>query len=505
MKQEIWTDIKGYEGYYQVSNLGRIRALFPYKGQDAPRILKNVIGPKRKQPVVFLKFNGKTESCPIYRLVAISFVDGFVEGCSIKHKDGNVQNCRADNLICLETEAVKDLQGEEWRSVLGYEGFYEVSNLGRVRSLNYRRRKEIQLRELVLSTSGYYEVVLSNGISLKHHRVHRLVAMAFVDGYEEGLYVNHKDENKLNNRADNLEWISQIENNAYGTVRERQAATIHAKLSRLVERIDEKGLVIASYKSQSAAARSMGYTIERIKGYCQKGIDGWRYVGDKRITTIKTAKYVLPKEMDSSAEEWRNVVGFEGHYMISSKGRVKSLSHPRWTGYNYHMTKEKILAPRPQNGYVFVELYKDGKCTRKPVHRLVAEAYVPNDNPLRNVVNHINEDGTDNRVINLEWVTQKENLNYGTCNKRQGEARRRNGVERRILDERNNNGSYGAEKPVLCIDLDGCIVAEYQSISIASRALKLSSSHISACCKGKCLSVGGYHWQYIDVERKGNS
>lgn len=103
---------------------------------------------------------------------------------------------------------------EEWRPVLGYEGQYEVSNLGRVRSLDRvlsvtgqrdRLNKGRMLRPGIGST-GYYLVSLAlNGIS-KTHKIHRLVALAFVDGYKPGLIVCHRDNNSLNNEAINLRW-----------------------------------------------------------------------------------------------------------------------------------------------------------------------------------------------------------------------------------------------------------------------------------------------------------
>lgn len=104
-------------------------------------------------------------------------------------------------------------------------------------------------------------------------------------------------------------------------------------------------------------------------------------------------------------EIWRSVVGYNGKYMVSTLGRVRN-------------KKGDILKPYPNRcGYLRVGLYNNGVYHREFVHRLVAEAYLPNSLNLP-IVNHKNEDKEDNRLENLEWVTEKYNLNYGTLNKR---------------------------------------------------------------------------------------
>ena len=109
---------------------------------------------------------------------------------------------------------------EEWRDIEGYEGLYQVSNLGRVKSLNYNRTKS----EKILKTAmrrGYLGVTLFKDGKPKTFMVHRLVAMMFINNPEKLPVVNHKDEDKLNNNADNLEWCTILYNNCYGTRLER--------------------------------------------------------------------------------------------------------------------------------------------------------------------------------------------------------------------------------------------------------------------------------------------
>ena len=101
--------------------------------------------------------------------------------------------------------AIEPIENEEWKWIEGYEGTYKVSNYGRV--ANFKG-----LREHFSNGNGYYQINLSKEGNVKKYSVHKLVAKAFVDGYKEGLVVNHKDLNKTNNHHSNLEWITQKEN-----------------------------------------------------------------------------------------------------------------------------------------------------------------------------------------------------------------------------------------------------------------------------------------------------
>ena len=122
---------------------------------------------------------------------------------------------------------------EEWRPIEGYEGLYEVSNLGRVRSVDryvkskgesYWLRKGKMLSP-AKDKNGYLKVNLSCNGKNNIIRVHRLVAEAFIPAIEGLSEVNHKDEDKTNNRVENLEWCDRKYNNNYGTKIERQKNT----------------------------------------------------------------------------------------------------------------------------------------------------------------------------------------------------------------------------------------------------------------------------------------
>ena len=120
-----------------------------------------------------------------------------------------------------------DLEGEIWRNIENYPN-YQVSNLGRVKSLNHRRtgREKILVQSF---NNGYLLVKLYDGNGGgKNHRVHRLVAKAFVhnDSPNEKIYIDHYDTNRSNNKANNLRWVTSIENmNNYLTKQHMSQAT----------------------------------------------------------------------------------------------------------------------------------------------------------------------------------------------------------------------------------------------------------------------------------------
>lgn len=123
-------------------------------------------------------------------------------------------------------------------------------------------------------------------------------------------------------------------------------------------------------------------------------------------------------------KRWNDVKGYEGLYQVSNFGNVKSLK--RIQQYRYadkgvreRIVNEKLLRPAPtgKKHYLSVSLYKDGKSCTKAVHRLVAEAFIPNPLGLMQV-NHKDEDKSNNSANNLEWCTCKYNINYGSGNSR---------------------------------------------------------------------------------------
>lgn len=149
---------------------------------------------------------------------------------------------------------------EEWKDIEGYEGLYQVSTFGRIRSCNRTIETSLNVRRYTgriikqQEHKGYLSVMLSNTGTQTRMPVHRIVAKAFIPNPDNLPEVNHKDENPSNNAVYNLEWCDRLYNANYGTAMERMAQ----KRSVAVEQYDIKGNYINSYRSTREAARALG-------------------------------------------------------------------------------------------------------------------------------------------------------------------------------------------------------------------------------------------------------
>lgn len=176
---------------------------------------------------------------------------------------------------------------EEWRDIAGYEGYYQVSNYGKVRSVDFSfengKAKYIKRRILKQETlRDYLRVGLSKDSIHKHFQVHRLVAMTFPDLVDwtedakgkpfEEIQVNHKNECKWDNAVWNLEWCDADYNTHYGTAIERRANKQKKTMSTIkpVKQYTKDGQFIAEYLSIREAARQTGIDFTYISACCRK-------------------------------------------------------------------------------------------------------------------------------------------------------------------------------------------------------------------------------------------
>lgn len=172
------------------------------------------------------------------------------------------------------------MKQEIWRNVEGYEN-YQVSNLGNVKSLNYRNTGTEQILKPRDDTHGYLIVALFKKGKGKNFKIHRLVAKAFLANPENFGDVNHKNEIKTDNRVENLEWCTRQYNLNYGTHNERVAKTLGIPVVQLTK----TGEYVATYQSAKYLKRNFNFNDTRINQCCRgirkthKGYS-WQFLSD---------------------------------------------------------------------------------------------------------------------------------------------------------------------------------------------------------------------------------
>ena len=187
-------------------------------------------------------------------------------------------------------------------------------------------------------------------------------------------------------------------------------------------------------------------------------------------------------------EIWKDVIGYEGLYQVSSLGRIKSVCRRVYNPglSTYRIQNERILKTFPdKKGYIRVILSKEGKIKIHLLHRIVAKAFLSNPNNYPQI-NHIDENPRNNSVNNLEWCDNKYNTNYRNHPKRIVESQ---------------------SIPIVQYDLNGHIIKEWSSAREAERQLKIPNVNILRCCCGgffmksrnkwvQTKQAGGFIWRY---------
>lgn len=186
-------------------------------------------------------------------------------------------------------------------------------------------------------------------------------------------------------------------------------------------------------------------------------------------------------------EVWHDIFGYEGMYQVSNLGRVKSLDRYVPCNRGMRLVAERILKQRVNKfGYSQVVMSKDNNMVLKHVHRLVAEAFIPNTEN-KEQVNHIDGCKHNNVVSNLEWVTRSENSQHA--------------IHQKLWNPKfcGEISTSVCGQPVICLETQ----VVYKSISKASSATGLCERSIrKSINSGKTIS--GYTFQCIDKSQHGN-
>lgn len=272
------------------------------------------------------------------------------------------------------------------------------------------------------------------------------------------------------------------------------------------------------------------------------------------IPEVNSERWLSLEDLDG--EVWKTIPRLKSNYAVSNYGRVKSISHSIHQEYRNitRTTQTRILRlTKTKYGYLSCRPMIDGVLGNERVHRLVAEAFIPNPGKFP-IINHKDEDKMNNVVSNLEWCTRKYNSTYGTCQKRRAATLRKNirhklpvikqydlngnliatFVGRKEIDEagfnyrsvrnccchnvysangyvwRENDDAFaaphhrcnrGVSRKVNCYDLNMNFIKTYSSMSEAGREVSGKTTGVNsilACCVGRYKSAYGYIWRYAN-------
>jgi HNH endonuclease/NUMOD1 domain len=370
-------------------------------------------------------------------------------GCSICENETNMIK-----IILDKDEIIKDVNIDKYREL------YSVTNFGRC--FSKKRNKELSTR----LNSGYKRVGfwINNYTVKKNVKVHRIVYITFGGEIEKGKVIDHIDGDKLNNRIDNLQCVTQSENmnNAY----KNKNTNIHRE--REVQIFDKSGNFIQEFKSiKNAAAflnikdRSCIYKCLNGKSKFRYGYS-WKYKDDK-ITEQKFNCHI--KDID----EYVSIGILDDHdfsqYFINKDGIMVN------TEFNNRIIKHRL----DLNNYVIVHLTSSTlKNKMFKLHRLLGRCFLKNGDKFYHdksfVINHKDENRNNNSLDNLEWIFQHENIIY-SCGKKVAQ-----------LDKITEN-----------------IIKVFDSIASANKYINNlpNNPSIRRVCRKTQVSAYGFKWKFI--------
>jgi hypothetical protein len=278
---------------------------------------------------------------------------------------------------------------EIWKTI-NYATKYEISNLGNIKNIKSKRLININIERHKKDNKRVRPGLINNEGKNLGYYLHRIVAQHFIDNPNNLPEVNHIDGDFYNNKADNLEWISKMDNMK------------HANDNNLIKRY-KRGIIITHkvtgeekvFDKGTECAKFLKISPGLITLTCQ----------GKRTDKIWHIKYEIEEKQEEINE---NIIWKEypecPKYLVSNTGEVKRS--------NKSLRKSnRLLMGGKQNGYISLTLFiKDRPNLNRLVHRMVAQTFLDNPNNLP-VVNHKDTNILNNQVDNLEWVTYKQNMN----------------------------------------------------------------------------------------------
>jgi hypothetical protein len=342
---------------------------------------------------------------------------------------------------------------EQWTQIVEFPNYY-ISTFGNVK--NNVTSKYLK----PTCKAGYYNITLTNNKLKKTCKVHRLVALAFIENTENKPDVNHKDKNKLNNNLSNLEWMTRKENNIH---RCQNITIITNKNKPLYRYNKDTNDILEKYNSIEEAASWA------LNNNLTKNTHNGRNAIGNCITGLSNSAYgfgwSLEPNCELENEIWKQVVidsvnDDTRKYFVSNLGRFKG-SHGKIME-NYKVN---------ENGYIRLYIYNK----LYALHRLIALAFIENTEN-KEQVNHIDGQKMNNSVANLEWVTNKENQIH------KFKTGLGNNFTRKI-------GQYS---------LDDVLIKEFSSIASAGREMNTSKSNIQGVLLKNRKTAAGYIWKYLD-------
>lgn len=268
--------------------------------------------------------------------------------------------------------------------------------------------------------------------------------------------------------------------------------------ARPVYQFDSSGKLVSKYENCRVAAATNEISCSAIR-LCASEVTNiacgyiWSYTCDLSIIQKRIAKLLTHDIPNLANEVWKDIIGFEGMYQISNLGRVKSLSRIL-TSKNGKQTYRSVRILKScinLHGYYYVNLYKGAKQYPRQIHRLIAEAFIPNPHNYP-FIDHINTVTTDNRIENLRWVTPKGNTNNSLTLAKIKESQRT--LPYSVRRKRVANTMH----KVCMLDANGVVLKEFECIADAAREMGVVNGAISNACLGVSSKSCGYYWRYAE-------